>query len=66
MKGARGENFSPLFIMKKNCKTCGNKFDSCMSCLNKEFYYWKRDFCSIECFQKYIDKVENSRKTLDK
>mgnify|MGYP007016026950 CR=1 FL=1 len=49
--------------MKRKCKLCEKIFDSCMACLNKEFYYWKRDFCSIDCFQKYIDKVENLQKT---
>lgn len=41
------------------CKNeeCNSVFIPCISCLNSKSYYgYRKDFCSIECFQYYMSK----------
>lgn len=56
----------PFYLDRRNmvkpCASCGTLYDACVSCLNKEFFYWKSKFCSVECFQQYVALVEEGRR----
>lgn len=43
------------------CKTCGKKYEACRTPNPTGVFRWRDVACSIECAQKYLAAIEESR-----
>lgn len=55
-------------IFKKECAFCKKKIEKGRGIKEKVEVYgrvgtWKKDFCSVECLEKYIESTEQLMKT---
>lgn len=44
------------------CRVCGKEYYACDTCDEKTVFHWRSVACSTECFIKYVELVEESRK----